>query len=596
MPTRYSHPLPFGAAVQPDGRTRFRLWAPSCDAVTLEVEGAAPQVMTRDADGWHSAEAACGAGARYRYRLPDGLAVPDPASRRQPEGVHGASEVVDPAAFQWQADDWQGRPWEETVLYELHVGAFGGYRGVLAELPRLKALGVTAVELMPLSEFPGDRNWGYDGVLPFAAESAYGTPEELKTLIDNAHALGLMVFLDVVYNHFGPDGNYLGSYAAPFFRHDVDTPWGAAIDFRQPAVREYFTQNALFWLMEYRFDGLRLDAVHAIVDDGWLKEMAAAVSAAVEPGRQVHLVLENDDNAAELLRAGYRAQWNDDGHHVLHTLLTDDREGYYGDYADGAADRLVRCLTEGFVYQGEPSPFRGGARRGEASADLPPTAFVLFLQNHDQTGNRAFGDRLATLCPAGPLRAATALHLLCPQVPLLFMGEEGASRRPFLYFTSHDEELAVLVREGRRREFAGFPQFADPVSREKIPDPNAVETFERSRLDPAEADSPEGARHLVLVRQLLQIRASCLAPRLAGATALEGRALGAKAVFVAWRLGDGSSVQLWCNLADQPVELTQAGPASSGGELLFEQEAGAFAALQDGRLPAATTIALCERG
>jgi len=270
-------------------------------------------------------------------------------------------------------------------------------------------------------------------------------------LVDAAHGLGLMIFLDVVYNHFGPDGNYLGAYAPAFFRNDRHTPWGSAIDFGRREVRRFFTENALYWLMEYRFDGLRLDAVHAIGAPDWLDELAAEVRATVEPGRHVHLVLEHDGNAAHHLRNGFDAQWNDDAHHVLHVLLTGEADGYYADYADRPAERLARCLAEGFAYQGEPSAYRKGELRGAPSADLPPTAFVLFLQNHDQIGNRPFGDRLTTHAQAEAIEAAVALQLLCPQIPLIFMGEEGASTTPFLYFTDHHGELARAVREGRRR-------------------------------------------------------------------------------------------------------------------------------------------------
>src|SRR5215510_2682793 len=479
--TGFARDLPFGATLLAPDRTRFRLWAPAEQEVAVEIEGQSAAPMSRGEAGWFEVEAPCGAGARYRYRLGSGLAVPDPASRCQAEDVHGPSLVVDPRAFRWRHPDWRGRKWQETVLYELHAGALGGFAGVQATLPGLAALGVTAVELMPINDFPGRRNWGYDGVLPFAPDRAYGTPDELKALVDAAHAEGLMIFLDVVYNHFGPDGNYLGLYAPQFFRSDIATPWGAAIDFRRPEVRRFFTENALYWLMEYRFDGLRFDAVHAISEPDWLDEMAATVRRTVERGRHVHLVLENDGNAAGHLRCGFDAQWNDDAHHVLHTLLTGEADGYYTDYADRPADRLARCLAEGFAYQGEPSSYRNGRPRGSPSADLPPTAFVSFLQNHDQIGNRPFGDRLTQSVDPAALQAAIALQLLCPQIPLVFMGEEGASPAPFLFFTDHHGELAKAVRDGRRREFAEFKGFHDGEQAELIPDPNAPETFEASR-------------------------------------------------------------------------------------------------------------------
>ena len=329
------HPS-FGAQLIAPDRTRFRLWAPSKQQVALEVEGMAPIPMQALADGWFEIEAACGAGARYRYRVAGDLAVPDPASRLQQGDVHDASIVCDPNAYRWKHENWQGRPWHEVVLYELHVGALGGFHGVRRQLPALAGLGFTAIELMPVADFPGPRNWGYDGVLPYAPDTAYGTPDELKELIDAAHGLGMMVFLDVVYNHFGPDGNYLGAYAAEFFRDDIKTPWGQAIDFRKQQVRDFFTENAQYWLTEFRFDGLRFDAVHAISEKEWLAEMAERVRASMPAGRHVHLVLENDDNTARLLERSpkylFDAQWNDDLHHALHVLLTGDMACYYAGY------------------------------------------------------------------------------------------------------------------------------------------------------------------------------------------------------------------------------------------------------------------------
>ena len=590
--SRHAWAMPFGAQPLEDGRWRFRLWAPDQRAVLLELGHDRLPMQAQDG-GWFEALADAGDGARYRFRLQDGLAVPDPASRAQPDGLDGDSALLLPTRFRWQHDDWQGRPWHEAVLYELHVGALGGYKGVLAQLPRLAALGITAIELMPLAQGPGHRNWGYDGVLPFAPTAAYGTPDELKALVDAAHGLGLMVLLDVVYNHFGPQGNYLPRYASGFFRDDVDTPWGQAIDFRQQAVREYFIHNACYWLREYRFDGLRLDAVHAIVGRDFLVELAARARAAAEPGRHVHLVLENDDNDAGLLREGYTAQWNDDAHHVLHVALTGEREGYYASYATPPAPDLARWLAEGFVYQGQASPQRDGAPRGSPSGDLPPTAFVAFLQNHDQVGNRAFGERLSTLADPEALRAALALLLLVPQVPMLFMGEEWGSRQPFLYFTDYHGELAAAVREGRRREFARFAAFSDEGRRAQIPDPNAASTFRDSVPDLAAAASAAGAAHHAFVQRLIAVRRDHLVPCLDGAQSLGAVATGSAAATARWRLAGGGRLRIDANLDAACVQVE----AEAGGRVLFESAAGQADDVATGQLPGRTVVArLFEAG
>jgi maltooligosyltrehalose trehalohydrolase len=567
--SRFAQALTWGAELLAPDRTRFRLWAPDSAEVALVVEGRAPQPMQATGEGWFEAEAPVGAGARYRFCVLDGLLVPDPASRRQDGDVHDPSVVVDPRAHAWRHAGWRGRPWHEAVVYECHVGCMGGFASVAAALPRLAELGVTAIELMPIADFPGRRNWGYDGVLPYAPDAAYGTPEELKALVDAAHGLGLMVLLDVVYNHFGPDGAYLHAYAKGFFDEGVHTPWGAAIDVRRPAVRGYFEENALFWLNEYRFDGLRLDAVHAIAEADWLDALAARVRSEI-PDRHIHLVLENEHNRARHLKpqGGFDAQWNDDGHNVLHPLLTGESEGYYEDFHEAGAEKLATILSQGFLFQGQPSAHLGGPR-GEPSAHLPPTAFVLFLQNHDQVGNRAFGERLHRLADPGALSAATALLLLSPQVPLLFMGEEWGATAPFLFFTDHNAELAPLVRDGRRREFAKFTAFQDPARRERIPDPNAEATFRASIPDPAEAAHPPHATILALHRHLLRLRHARIIPHLPGAHALGARAVGEAAVLARWRLGDGAVLAIACT-------------------------AGAAASLAAGTLPARCTVALIE--
>ncbi|WP_342648923.1 malto-oligosyltrehalose trehalohydrolase [Pseudomonas sp. REB1044] len=529
---------------------RFALWAPDARNVSVEIQGQPAVTLLPEHDGWFAGTAPCTPGDRYFFKIDDELKVADPASRYQPEGVHGPSEIVELSHYSWE-HPWHGRPWHEAVIQELHVGVLGGYKGVAQQLPRLAELGITAIELMPVNQFPGERNWGYDGALPFAPQHTYGSPAELCHLVDQAHSHGLMVMLDVVYNHFGPDGNFLPQYASTFFREDRQTPWGAAIDFRRPEVREFFIQNALMWLCDYRIDGLRLDAVHAIDQPDFLVELAARVREAVEPGRQVWLVLENEHNQAALLEQGFDAQWNDDGHNALHVLLTDETEGYYEDYKDQPIAKLARCLGEGFVFQGQPN--RKGEPRGEPSGHLPPSAFVLFLQNHDQIGNRALGERLTRLCPAQALRAATGLLLLSPMIPLLFMGDEEGSCRPFLFFTDFHDELADAVREGRRAEFEHFAAFADPEKREHIPDPNALDTFTASH--------PAGKQVLAgwhgLYHQLLNIRQRTLMPRLVGSRALGAEVIGEKALTARWRLGDGSELRIDLNLgpAAQPITL-----------------------------------------
>ncbi len=582
----FARELPFGATLLGGGRTRFRLWAPAQQSVSVEIDAAGAVPMHSIAGGWFETEADCGAGTRYRYRLGSDLAVPDPASRAQPQDVHGPSLVVDPRAYQWRHPDWRGLAWNETVLYELHAGLLGGFAGVQAELPRLRELGITAIELMPINDFPGARNWGYDGVLPFAPDHAYGSPNDLKALVDAVHAHGLMIFLDVVYNHFGPDGNYLSSYAPQLFRDDVKTPWGPAIDFRKAEVRSFFTENVLYWLMEYRFDGLRFDAVHAITEPDWLDEMAAQVRAAIEPGRHVHLVLEHDGNVADHLRGDFNAQWNDDAHHVLHVMLTGEHEGYYADYADKPAERLARVLAEGFAYQGEPSPHRNGERRGTPSRDLPPTAFVLFIQNHDQVGNRAFGERITALADPRALEAAIALQLLCPQIPLIFMGEEDASPKPFQFFTDHHGDLADAVREGRRREFASFAAFADEQRRASIPDPNAAATFEQSRPAP---DAARGSSRRDLYRRLLGLRRDKIVPRLEGARALGATAIGAAAVLARWRMSDGAILSIATNLGAAACRL-----ATPRGEMIFASGETGAASARNGELEGRTTIVFLE--
>jgi len=556
-----------GAHLNKDGTTHFSLWAPDARTVAIQLGNEEiPITLYTDYDGWYQTTLECAAGTAYRYIINGELEVPDPAARRQLGDVHGWSCVVD-HAYPWKSITWHGRPWHEAVIYELHVGAMGGFRKVEAMLPSLAELGVTAVELMPINEFPGDRNWGYDGVLLFAPESSYGTPEELKSLVDTAHSLGMMVILDVVYNHFGPDGNYLGTYAKGFFRNDIHTAWGSAIDFRKSQVRTFFCENALMWLQDYRIDGLRIDAAHAIKDNAFLAELAQRVRHEILPARHVHLILENEDNTASLLSHGFDAQWNDDGHNVLHHLLTGEHEGYYADFSDSPTQKLARCLGEGFIYQGEYT--KRGVLRGEASTHLPPTSFVLFLQNHDQIGNRALGERLTQLADPDALKASIALLLLCPMIPLLFMGEEWGSKQPFLYFTDHHDKLAQAVCEGRRKEFESFSTFTDEASLEQIPDPNDLETFKQSQLDYRLHEEEEHQEWWKFYHQLIELRHTEIIPRLKGANSAGVQILADRALVASWRMADASLLRIYLNLSRSPVT---ASPSWSSARLIFSHQ------------------------
>jgi malto-oligosyltrehalose trehalohydrolase len=552
--------LQFGARLTPDGAS-FRLWAPAAKRVDLLLEK--PYTMQRGADGWFSAEiAGVKAGTLYKFRIDDEIDIPDPASAFQPGDVSGPSEIIDHAAYRWQASGWRGRPWHETVVIETHVGIFtqeGTYRAMTGKLDHLVATGITALELMPLADFAGQRNWGYDGVLWYAPDSVYGRPDDLKALIDEAHLRGLMVFLDVVYNHFGPEGNYLGRYAPGFFTQ-AQTPWGSAIDYRVPQVRAFAIENALYWLREYRFDGLRLDAVHAISEPGeisMLHDLSRAVGdLAAETDRHIHLVLENNDNTASLLDAEerpphgkYRAQWNDDYHHAWHVLLAGEAHGYYSDYEKSPLRDIARALRSGFVYQGEASAHRGGQLRGEPSGKLAPTAFVSFLQNHDQIGNRALGDRLESIANAKAIEAALAITLLAPMVPMLFMGEEWGSKAPFPFFCDFQGDLADAVRKGRRQEFAGaYAKYGD-----EIPDPLEKSTFQAAVLDWESRNVAAGHKRLALVQELLAIRRRAIVPRLARAAFGNAHAADNGLLTASWRMGDGASLQLLANLSDREI-------------------------------------------
>jgi maltooligosyltrehalose trehalohydrolase len=573
--------MPFGARLQ-DGGVLFRLWAPGAETAELAFAPGAGgrfdiHAATADRDGWwECALADARAGALYQWRIDGESLVPDPASRQNPQGPHGPSCVVDPRQFQWD-DHWRGRPWEETVLYELHVGSFteaGTFDAAAERLKELADLGITAVELMPVATFGGRFGWGYDGVLPFAPHAPYGTPDQLKHFVQQAHRLGLMVFLDVVHNHFGPDGNYLGRYAPGFFSATESSPWGPAIAFDGPdrgPVREFFVHNALYWLQEYRFDGLRLDAVHAIVDRStphFLEDLSAAVRAATE-GRHVHLVLENELNEARFLAPApqpgrYDGQWNDDFHHALHVALTGETHGYYHDYGADSLDLLGRALAGGMVFEGSPRK-PGGARKTVRFAPPQPlSTLVNFAHNHDQVGNRARGERLSQLVPPEASRLPTLLALLTPAIPMLFFGEECGAPQPFLYFADWEGELREAVRAGRRREFG----HGDAAT---LPDPCSADTLEASRPSEAHARSDAGKAWREDVRAALAARKACITPRqaLLRAEGHTARRVGETGLSVHWHYSDGRTLGLALNLGPRAIEVPEEHQVPQEGDDVF---------------------------
>jgi len=595
-----------------DGGARFRIWAPAQPRLSLRVGASGADLTMREAgEGWFELETdAIRPGDLYSFVLADGMAVNDPAARAQPGDVHGPSQLVDPTAFEWRSADWCGFPWEEVVFYELHTGAFspeGTFDGAVRRLDHLADTGITAVELLPVTTFGGRRGWGYDGVLLYAPHAAYGGPDGLKRLVDAAHERGLMMFLDVVYNHFGPEGNYLPLYAPDFFHPERRTPWGSAIAYEKAPVRDFFIENALFWLEEYRFDGLRLDAVDQIDDQSEepiLEEIAAAVRRRITD-RHVHLTTEDDRNITRLHerdatgRANlYSGEWNDDFHHAAHVVATGEGDGYYSDYAQQPIGQLARALATGFVFQGQPSPFRGGEKRGVDSAHLPPTAFVNFLQNHDQIGNRAFNERLAALAEPDIVELLTAILLLSPQTPLLFMGEEWGARTPFGFFTDFHGELGDAVREGRRREFAKWTLFANEEHRELIADPNVQSTFDRSKLDWTDIDRSEHRQRLDLVKRLLAARRQhvvLLLPRI-GANAGAATVLGDRAFAVRWRTGDESALLLHANLGDDAAALLAAASPAPASRIVFALGQGEHDDLPLRELAPRTVVFMVEEG
>jgi maltooligosyltrehalose trehalohydrolase len=553
--------LPIGAEAQQACGVHFRVWAPAGKGVWVEIEGGPSLALSAEPGGYFSGLVAeAGVDARYRFRLEgQALALPDPASRFQPEGPHGASQVVDPARFAWSDAGWRGIPRERLVIYEMHIGTFtpaGTWDAAAAHLPALAELGITAVEVMPVAEFPGKFGWGYDGVDQVAPTRLYGSPDDLRRFVDRAHRLGLAVILDVVYNHFGPDGNYLRSYSPAYFSQQHGTEWGDAINFDGPdsgPVREFFIANAEYWIEEYHFDGLRLDATHRIYDDSddhILAAIGRRVRAAAA-GRETFIAAENDDRTVRIAQPpvaggyGLDGLWNDDFHHMARVALTGRREYYYRDFT-GHAGEFVAVAKHGYLFQGQ-----GSDHRSSATLDLPAAAFVNYLENHDQIAHSGAGLRGHMLSSPGCWRAMTACLLLSPGVPLLFQGQEFYASSPFLYFADHKGELARLVRKGRAEYLANFPSLASPEMQARLDDPASPETFRRCVLDHSERE--RNAMAVALHRDLIALRQTIFAR---GPRHIDGATLGDQAFVLRYFAQDkGGDLLLIVNLgADQRHE------------------------------------------
>ena len=565
---------PWGAEIREDGVV-LRLWAPQEKRLRVELAGRVHEMRAVDG-GWFEFVADRDAiGAQYRFVLADGLAVPDPASRRQAGTVDGPSRIVAVPAS--SAPAWGGRPWEEAVLYEMHIGTFtpqGTFRAAIDRLDHLADLGITFLEIMPVAHFHGRRGWGYDGVLHYAPHSAYGSPDDMRAFVDAAHARSLGVILDVVYNHFGPEGNYIGRYAPGFFRDDRQTPWGAAIDFSSRPVRRYFIDNALYWIRDFGLDGLRFDAVEQIYDSSprhILDEIAERVHATVRD-RPVHLIVEDQRNDVGLLLRNeqgrpktFTAEWNDDFHHVAHVIATGESGGHYTDFSTRLEEKLALSLARGFVF-----PNRGSAKvapmtGADADTPLAPTCFIDFLQNHDQIGNRAFGDRLLDSAGEPMVKVLTAILLLSPPIPFLFMGQDYAEKRPFQFFCDYEGDLAEIIRRGRLDEARGFGGLAAGRREDELPDPNAESTFEACKLDWTALGRQPGRGWHAFTRQLLDLRRTHIVPLLqAGAVpSVQVEKAGDGVVALTWRFG-ARKLCLRANLSQTP----RAAP-SCDGEVIF---------------------------
>jgi maltooligosyltrehalose trehalohydrolase len=557
-----------GASVLPGNRCRFVVWAPEAQTVSVRRPGGDDELLTADGDGYHRGVLEqCPAGTVYRYVLDGGQAYADPASRSQPSGVHGPSAVFDPDTHAWGDADFVAPAWWTQVIYELHVGTFtasGTLDEALEAMDCLVDLGVTTIELMPLAQFPGRRNWGYDGVFLFAVQDSYGGPAALQRFVDGCHRRGLAVMLDVVYNHVGPEGNILGSYG-PYFTDRYVTPWGSAMNVDGPGsdeVRRFFIENALGWFRDFHIDGLRLDAIHSIVDPTarpFIGELAAATAdLGIALGRSCLLVGESADNNPAVVASpsvgglGLDAQWNDDFHHALHAAVTGENAGYYADF--GRLDQLARALSDGFVYQGQYSEFRG-RRHGSSSVGLPPERFVVFAQNHDQIGNRPGGDRLSTVIGFDARCLVAAVLLLAPGVPLLFMGEEYGETAPFPYFVDHgDPALIAAVRQGRAVEFGGW-------SHEAL-DPAAEETFLAAKIDVTQERDGSQGRLLELCRALIALRRT--EPALHRSAPADVSADAHGDVLTLTRRTEGSTVIALFNVSDRHTSVSVPEPPVGG--------------------------------
>jgi len=555
-----------------DGATKFTVWAPRAEEVSLHIVAPADQLvpMRRDPRGyWDVTVNDAGPGTRYYYRLNGETDRPDPASHCQPEGVHGSSEVVDHSRFNWRDEEFSPPPLAEYIIYELHIGTFteeGTFEAAATHLQELAELGVNAVEIMPVAAFPGERNWGYDGVYPFAVQSSYGGVHGLKHFVDACHRAGMAVILDVVYNHFGPEGNYAAEFG-PYFTGKYNTPWGKAVNFddaESDEVREYFTANALHWIDRFHVDALRLDAVHAIFDMSavpFLRTLSERVEAyGRESGRSAYLIAESDLNDNVVVRErdhagwGMDAQWSDDFHHSLHSLLTGERHGYYADF--GTVEHLARAFKQTFVYSGQYSAHRRRSH-GNSAEGIPASRFVVCSQNHDQVGNRMRGERLISLTDHATARLAASAVLLSPFIPLLFMGEEHGETAPFLYFVSHtDPAIVKATREGRAREFSAFFQKGTP------PDPQDERTFAGSKIDRGERSRPAGAQMRACYRELIRVRRNQPALRTAGYSRLFAQPHGN--VLAVHRTHAGESILLLLNVGTGSAEVDLEAASGAG--------------------------------